>query len=472
VFKDGVRCSVSTAAPASIPANSFKYVSGEGLYVNVGGGNPGSHELLVGRRNSGFLISAKSWVVVDGFEVTHAEGRSIRLITGASDIVVTRNRVRLSNNYGIQADDAIRITVEQNVVSDGQFHGIGFTGTRDGFIRDNESFNNADPVVRRANGIYLFDADDNVLSGNRTHNNQDTGMHFTDFSTDNLAFNNRSWNNGDHGYDHLDAAGTVHVNDVSSGNFRDGFSIEGNSHDTELHNCISVNNGLTTARFDLWVNQPSMFGFVSDYNIFWNSTATEPFKIDVTKYATIAAYQAATGQDPHSLQADPRFVNGPGGDFHLLSDSPAIDSGDSGAPDWPPSDAEGHPRSDVPGVANSGAGPIDFCDRGPLEYITNLVAVEPLPPSWVAPRVAPNPLHAGGHLRFAMAREGSLRVVVYDVAGRRVRTLLDREGAPAGRYDLPLDASPEGGAPLAPGLYFYAIETPGRVDRGRFVVLE
>ncbi|HKQ59026.1 MAG TPA: right-handed parallel beta-helix repeat-containing protein [Candidatus Eisenbacteria bacterium] len=472
VFKDGVRCSLSTAAPPSLPPNSFRYVSGEGLYVNAGGGNPGAHELLVGRRNSAFLASARSWVVIDGFEATHAEGRGIRIITGCSNITVIRNQVKLSNSYGIQADNSSRITIEQNVISGGRFHGIGFTGTNDGFIRDNESYGNADPLVRRANGIYLFDADENTLSGNRLHDNQDTGMHLTDFSVDNLAFNNRSWNNGDHGYDHLHAVGTVHFNDVSSGNFKDGFSIEGDSHDTELYNCISVNNGLTTARFDLWVNDSSLVGFQSDYNIFWNSTATEPIRIHLTKYATIGAYQAATGKDPHSLQANPQFVNGPGGDFHLLPNSPAIDAADSGNQDWPASDAEGHPRSDVAGVANTGSGPIPYSDIGPLEYVANLVAVEePSPWPRTIPRVSPNPLHDRAHLRFVLGRDSDVRVAVFDVGGRLKRTLLDRKDAKAGAYHVALDARPERGEPLHPGLYFFTIVTPDRVDRGRFVVL-
>src|SRR6185295_17432313 len=43
VFLDGARLAVSSAAVASLPPNSFRYVSGSGLYVNAGGASPGTH---------------------------------------------------------------------------------------------------------------------------------------------------------------------------------------------------------------------------------------------------------------------------------------------------------------------------------------------------------------------------------------------------------------------------------------------
>src|SRR5690349_20163324 len=50
VFVDGARIVASTNTPATMPANSFQFVAGTGLYVNVGGANPGTHQTLVGHR--------------------------------------------------------------------------------------------------------------------------------------------------------------------------------------------------------------------------------------------------------------------------------------------------------------------------------------------------------------------------------------------------------------------------------------
>src|SRR5205823_2941099 len=58
VFADGERLTLSSAGPGSLPANAFTWVSGAGLYVNLGGANPGSRKLEGGRRRTGLTIHA------------------------------------------------------------------------------------------------------------------------------------------------------------------------------------------------------------------------------------------------------------------------------------------------------------------------------------------------------------------------------------------------------------------------------
>src|SRR5262249_9756807 len=156
-------------------------------------------------------------------------------------------------------------------------HGIeltaGTTGTTGSTIENNESFRNAFPTARQANGLYMFGASGNRVIGNRFHDNQDTGEHMQSGSNNNLSIQNRSWNNGDHGFDHLGATGDVHIGDVAFGNFRDGFEIEGNSTGCSVHDCIATNNGLNGNGFDLFVDNTSTSGFASDDNLFWNSTS-------------------------------------------------------------------------------------------------------------------------------------------------------------------------------------------------------
>jgi parallel beta-helix repeat protein len=369
LFVDGVPILAATDSTAPPPVNRFTWVSGQGLFLNLGGGNPGLRQTLVGARSYGFNMATRSWITIDGFTVLHTESRGIFMQSGCANVTIARNTVRLANANGIHAVGGTGIVIEGNVAAANGPHGIGLTaGATDCIIRDNESYGSTDPDIRRADGIYLYEAPRNTLYRNRVHNNQDSGIHFGPGAHDCVAFNNRSWSNGDHGYDHLGASGTTHVNDVAFGNTRDGFSIEGGATGTRLYNCIAVNDGVTTNDHNLWVEPGSEVGFVSDHNIFWNASAQEPINYLGTEYATIEQYRVASGQDANSIQANPLFADPAAGDFRLLPGSPAIDSGNSDAPYWPSTDVTGQPRVDVPGIPNSGVGTIRHADRGVFEY--------------------------------------------------------------------------------------------------------
>ena len=372
VFLDGARCDSSALAVTSLTPRTFRWVSGTGLYVNAGGGNPASHAAQVGRRNYGFSLFGRSWITIDGFNILHSEDRGVYLNGSCTNVSALRNVITYTGKMGIQVVGGSANRVGSNNVHDCMDHGISFTsGATNCIIEDNESYRNARPIDRVANGIYLFGCPGNTIRQNRTHDNEDTGIHIQSGSNNCIQYLNRSWNNGDHGFDHLMATGTIHNGDVAYGNFKDGFSIEGNATGTQLHNCIAVDNGLTTNEFDLWVDSGSTTGFVSDYNIFWNSTIQPPVKYIATLYPTVAAYSTASGKDAHTLQANPLFVNAAAANFHLQSGSPAIDNANSGSPNWPTLDADDLARFNASGVPNNGVGPINYGDRGAYEFRTS-----------------------------------------------------------------------------------------------------
>jgi len=214
VFVDGARLTASTATPTTMTANTFLWVSGTGLYVNVGN-NPGSHKTLVGHRNYGFNVY-KTFVNITGFQIIRTVDRGINMQNGCADMVVSNNNVSWAGSYGIQTVNGQRITITGNTVSDNAFHGIGLTaGASACIVTNNECMRNAHPTIRQANGIYLFGAPRNTISGNRLHDNQDTGLQFNNASDTCVSSNNVSYNNGDHGYDHLLSSGVMHVNDVA-----------------------------------------------------------------------------------------------------------------------------------------------------------------------------------------------------------------------------------------------------------------
>jgi hypothetical protein len=367
VFADDQRLTASTAPPASLPPRSFTFVAGSGLYVHAGGGNPGTHRTQVGRRLRGIFASGKSFIVIQGFTVTRCEDRCIQL-TNSSDIRVQGNTLTFSGKFGLQANGDTRDQIVGNRSFNNAGHGFSLIGTVETTVEDNEAFDNADPNIRVANGLFVGASARNVIRRNRWHHNQDSGQQFSPDCADNVSLLNRSWANGDHGYDHNRTTGTLHLHDVAYGNFKDGFSIEGSSTGTRMFNCISIENGVTTNEYDLWVDSLSTPGFQSNDNILWNSGPQPPVKIGNSVYPTVSGYAAGRAQDTRSVQGDPMFVNAAGGDFRLRPGSPAIDNANSGVAGWPSMDAEGNARADDPGKPNRGIGPVTFADRGALEF--------------------------------------------------------------------------------------------------------
>ncbi|HYT26625.1 MAG TPA: choice-of-anchor Q domain-containing protein, partial [Actinomycetota bacterium] len=143
--------------------------------------------------------------------------------------------------------------------------------------------------------------------------------------------------------------------------------------------------------FDLFVDPSSTAGFTSDSNLFWNSTSVKPIKFNGTTYDTLAAYKA-TGHDAHSLSADPKFVDAPGGDYQLASGSPAVDSGTSKPAGYPTVDLNGAPRRDNAPTPNTGQGPVTYYDMGAYERQADAVVAVPGALSMSTPR---NPVTAG-----------------------------------------------------------------------------
>lgn len=100
-----------------------------------------------------------------------------------------------------------------------------------------------------------------------------------------------------------------------------------------------------------------------------------------------------------------------------------------------------------------------------LEYAACGVQVAVPEPGLVPARAAlfqsrPNPFRSGTTIGFDLPRPGPVRLRVFDLRGRLVRTLVD-ESLAAGSYSLPWAGDDRSARPVAPGIYFYRLETPG-----------
>jgi hypothetical protein len=71
-------------------------------------------------------------------------------------------------------------------------------------------------------------------------------------------------------------------------------------------------------------------------------------------------------------------------------------------------------------------------------------------------------------VRFGIAKAGRVQIGIYDVSGRKIRTLADRV-FPAGEQELRWDGSDDAGTKVPRGVYFVRSST--QADAGRIIVL-
>jgi hypothetical protein len=82
-----------------------------------------------------------------------------------------------------------------------------------------------------------------------------------------------------------------------------------------------------------------------------------------------------------------------------------------------------------------------------------------------------NPVRDGrARIAFGVTRKEHVELRIYDVTGRAVRTLANREFAP-GEHELVWDGSDDAGRAAARGVYFYQLRTPSFVSQKKLALL-
>jgi hypothetical protein len=120
-----------------------------------------------------------------------------------------------------------------------------------------------------------------------------------------------------------------------------------------------------------------------------------------------------------------------------------------------------------------GYGPCDVYAAGDYGRVFHLewpVAVgDVIPQASALHQNYPNPFNPYTTIAFETSCAGWVTLVVYDVTGRPVRTLLDEERTP-GAFRERWDGRDDSGRKVASGVYFYRLTTPG-ADITRKLVL-
>jgi len=89
-----------------------------------------------------------------------------------------------------------------------------------------------------------------------------------------------------------------------------------------------------------------------------------------------------------------------------------------------------------------------------------------------ASSVSPNPLNPRATLTFTISKPGTVKVEMFDIQGRLVRTIMEETYMMAGTYDRAIDGRGQGGMKLASGVYYVRGVTPDGTFKNMVTILK
>ena len=83
----------------------------------------------------------------------------------------------------------------------------------------------------------------------------------------------------------------------------------------------------------------------------------------------------------------------------------------------------------------------------------------------------PNPFNPTTRIRYEIPQASSVRITIFDVRGRLVKTLVDNRSLPAGQYEEIWNGLDDRGKNASSGVYFYRLTTPQFVQTRKMTLL-
>lgn len=258
-----------------------------------------------------------------------------------------------------------QFTVSHNIVHDNDNIGIdviGYEGTspdpkydvaRQGIIKANTIYNisaNQNPFYGQklpnnsnsAGAIYVDGGKDTVIEQNKVYNN-DIGIEIASEHAgkstanitvrSNLISTNRLTGISMGGYD-TERGSTINSHIMNNVLYQNDTLDRGNGQlyvQYDTRNNIIQNNIMVAGSSDVLIynEYTKNSGNVIDYNLYYAPDGSEEASWiwKNKEYTGFKSYQKNSGNDAHSLFANPNFVNPANRNFHLQTHSPAIDQG-------------------------------------------------------------------------------------------------------------------------------------------------
>ena len=94
-----------------------------------------------------------------------------------------------------------------------------------------------------------------------------------------------------------------------------------------------------------------------------------------------------------------------------------------------------------------------------------------LPDDYVFSNVFPNPFNPITTLRYDLPENGHVNIIIYDMLGRQVKTLMDQT-QDAGYRSVIWNATNDYGKPVSAGIYLYQIQAGEYISTKKMVLLK
>jgi len=278
-------------------------------------------------------------LVISGNELDHMQtgcSETMSVDGNVDGFAIVSNLVHDNNNIGMDAIGFEKVSPDPTYdqARNGEFRG--------NLVYNITSYGNPDYGKQyAADGIYVDGGTQIVIEQNVVHNadlavelaSEHSG-HVTSYITarNNVVYQNNSNGFSIGGYGRA-RGGTDHCTIVNNTLFEDDTKKTGSGEFQIQYyatNNVFANNivyagaqGLFVHNFTTSEADPATL----DYNLYYGTGATEVFQWNKVKYKGFSAYQAATGQDAHSLFADPLFVSTELPNLDVQAGSPALGAG-------------------------------------------------------------------------------------------------------------------------------------------------
>lgn len=103
--------------------------------------------------------------------------------------------------------------------------------------------------------------------------------------------------------------------------------------------------------------------------------------------------------------------------------------------------------------------------RRPLSELTGISAVE-TPRGFSLSQNYPNPFNSSSKINFRIAKQGNIKIAVYDIAGKEIMIIVNQTFQP-GLYETYFD-----GSQLTSGVYFYKLITEGFTETKKMLIVK